>query len=258
MEIEEGKKYLEDLYPEINWDKSYFGVLSVKDAENECLFYFNEKYKGLIKRWEYGYYFLMLLFKNIKLDKSYSIIAALYSETINSLRCSFSNNIKGYHPESISLLRRVHECIIKLIACKSNAKKTWKIIQSSSLQKTESDLGINLKWIYILQSSYLHSNKLKLIDIGKRLNSISTIGVPYGPQLNDKEFIVSTNLSFFWIYILILVTPNLFPGQLSKIWMEKYEASCKLFRDYLQDSNLPINKLLNSLKEIEKILDKID
>ena len=254
----EEKKFLEDFYPNLNWGKSYYGVIGINKAENECSFYFNEKYKSLIKRWEYGYYFLMLLFRNTTLHKSYSIIIALYSESIDSLRCSFLNNINGYHPESLSLLRRVHECTIKMIACKDNPEKTWTIIQSSSLQKTQSELKINFSWIYKLQGNYLHANKLKLIDIGKKWNSKGPIGISYGPQLNDKEFIVSMNLSIFWIYILILVASRLYPGQISKTWLDKHKESCKLFRDYLQESILPTNKLLRSIEEIEKILNRID
>jgi len=257
MSFKKREKFLEDLYQELNWEKSLYGVRGLIYTENECLTYFNTKYKGYIKRWEYGYYYLLLLFQNLKLGKSYSIIASLYSEALNSLRCSFLNNMNGYHPESISLLRRVHECCVKLMAGRAFPQKIWDIVQSPSLQKAESDLGINLKWINNIEGSYLHSNKLKLIDIGKKWNQISPIEIPYGLQPNDKEFIVSANLSIFWIYILTLIAPRLFTEQISGSWLSKYQISCKLFKDYLKESNKPINKLFQSLIEVENILDKI-
>ena len=143
------------------------------------------------------------------------------------------------------------------MAGRAFSQKIWDIVQSTSLQKAESDLKINLKWIYKIESSYLHSNFHKLVDIGKKWNKDSPIEIPYGLQPNDKEFLVSANLSILWIYVLILIAPRLFTEQISSHWIEKHSESCKLFRDYLKDSDQPVNKLFDSVKEVEKILDNI-
>jgi len=246
-------KPLEKLYPNSCWGKSMLGMMDLMDTEEECSLYFVKKYSLYIKIWEYGYYFISLLINKSSVDKGYAPLAALYSEAHSSLRCSFVCNIKGYHPEAISLLRRVHECCTKLIAGKSFPKKLWFIVQSSSLQRAESDLCINLKWIYNIESSFLHSNKLKVFDTGFKLKENSEIAISYGPQLNDKEYTTAAALSIFWLYVLVLVEPRLFPDQIPSFWMNKHKESCKLLKDYLAK---PIgNKLFKEVKNIEKILE---
>ncbi len=249
------KNSLEKSYPNLSWSKSYVGIRGVMDSENKCSMYFLSKYSRYIKIWEYGYYYLTLMLQNSKFHKSYSPLIALYSEALTSLRCSFQCNINGYHPEAISLLRRVHECCTKLIASKTFPRKIWDIVQSSSLQKAESDLGINLKWLYRLESSFLHSNKLKVVSKGIESQKEKVVTIPYGPQLNDKEYMAAANISIFWFYILSIIAPRLFPGQLLKSWIGKYNDSCKLFKDYINDTK---SKLIKLAEQIENILDKIE
>jgi len=247
-------KYLEELYPNLSWDESYVCIIKIIDTENKCSQYFSSKYSNYIKIWEYGYYYLTLMLQNSKFHKSYAPLIALYSESLTSLRCSFQCNINGYHPEAISLLRRVHECCTKLIASKTFPKKIWDIVQSSSLQKAESDLGINLKWLYRLESSFLHSNKLKIIIKGIESQKEKVVSIPYGSQLNDKEYLVAANISIFWIYVLALIAPRLFPDQLPDFWLVKHNDSCKLFKDYLNNTK---SKLVGAAEQIENILGKI-
>lgn len=248
-------KPLEEVYPNLCWDKSFSGILDICDTEKQCTLYFVKKYSYYIKIWEYGYYFISLLIQRSSVHKSYAPLAALYSEAHSSLRCSFLCNVQGYHPEAISLLRRVHECCTKLIACRSFPKNIWNIVQSTSLQKAESDLGLNLKWIYNIESSFLHSNKLKVFDTGFKLKENLDISIPYGPQLNDKEYSTAAAISIFWMYVLVLVAPRLFPDQIPSLWMNKYKESYMLLRDYI---SMPAeSKLIKEAENIEKILDKI-
>ena len=248
-------KPLEELYVNLCWDKSMSGMMRLMDTEEECSLYFVKDSSRYIKIWEYGYYFISLLIQQSSIDKSYAPLAALYSESHSSLRCSFLCNIQGYHPEAISLLRRVHECCTKLIACRSFPKNIWNIVQSTSLQKAESDLGLNLKWIYNIESSFLHSNKLKVFDTGFKLKKNLDISIPYGPQLNNKEYSTAAAISIFWMYVLVLVAPRVFPDQISSSWMDKYKESCTLLKDYI---SMPAeNKLIKEAENIEKILDKI-
>jgi len=248
-------KPLEKRYPTLRWDKSMSGMLGLMDTEEECSLYFVKKYSLYIKIWEYGYYFISLLINKSSIDKSYAPLAALYSEAHSSLRCSFICNIKGYHPDAISLLRRVHECCTKLIAGKSFPKKLWSIVQSSSLQSAESNLGINLKWIYNIESSFLHSNKLKVFETGFKLKSNSKIAIPYGPQLNDIEYTTAAALSIFWLYVLVLVAPRLFPDQVPLFWLDKHKESCRVLKDYLVKPKG--NKLFKEVENIENILNTI-
>lgn len=249
------KKSLEEKYLNLNWKNSCIGIQSIIKTENECSLYFLSRYSYYIKIWEYGYYFLTLMIQKSKVHKSYSTLTALYSEALTSLRCSFLCNINGYPPEAISLLRRTHECCTKLMASKAFPQKIWKIVQSSSLKKAESDLKIDLKWLNNLESSFLHSNKLKIITAGIDSQKEKNVAIPYGPQLNDMEYRTAASISIFWIYILILIAPRLFPAQLHKSWLEIQKESCKLFRDYIKDSQ---SKLLEAVEQIENILETIE
>jgi hypothetical protein len=249
-------KTIEELYPDLSWDKSFDGIIGLTEAEDRCSEYFIKEYSHYIKVWEYGYYFISLLINKASVERSYSPLVALYVEAHSSLRCSFLCNLKGYHPEAISLLRRVHECCTKLMAGRAFPQKIWDIVQCSSLWKADSDLGIDLRWIYRLESSYLHSNKLKVIGIGKKLKNKEEIGIPCGPQMNDNEIQIAANLSIFWIYILILIAPRLFTDQIPDFWLNKYSQSYKLFKDHLKC--LPKkNALALEAEQIENILDKI-
>ena len=106
-----------------------------------------------------------------------------------------------------------------------------------------------------LESSFLHSNKLKIFTAGIDSQKEKNVAIPYGPQLNDIEYRIAASISIFWIYILILIAPRLFPSQLHKSWLEIQKESCKLFRDYIKDSQ---SKLFEAAELIENILETIE
>lgn len=248
-------KTLEEEYPSLRFDKSYEGIMGLENVEGEVVLNFVKKYSIPIKIWEYGYYYLTLFIQRSTIQSSYSPLAALFSEAHSSLRTTFILNNRGYHADSIALLRRVHEATVKMIAGKMSPKKMWTLVMDNSLQSAESKIGVNLNWINNVESSYIHANRIKVLGTGISLQNKQQIAIPYGPQENHQEYVVSINLSIFWMYVLVLVIPVVFPNQILSIWLEKRDESLRILKDYLK--NLSSNKLLLEVEKFEKILDKI-
>jgi len=248
-------KTFEELYPELNWERSYDTIDALNSVENKCAQYFIGKYKGYIKIWEYAYYYISLVIQKSNVHKSYGIPASMYTEAYSSLRCSFECNIKGYHAEALSLLRRVHESIIKMIAIKVFPKNAFNIVRDTSIQGLESKLKIKMKWINMVESSFLHSNVIKAIKVGKSIVDEDTFPISYGPQLDDLQFQGGANLSIFWMYIVALVVPRIFPDQLSELTLAKNAETCRLLKDFLQ--KLPKDELYKVALQFSSMLETI-
>lgn len=248
-------KTFEELYPELNWRRSYEAITRLGVVENECAQYFVGKYNGYIKIWEYSYYYISLIIQKSNVDKSYGMLASMYTEAYSSLRCSFECNIKGYHAEALSLLRRVHESVIKMIAIKVFPKNAFNIAQNPSIQGPESKLKIKMKWINTVESSFLHSNVIKAFEVGKAIIDKDTFPISYGPQLNDFQFQSGANLSIFWMYVIALVSPRIFPDQLSRLTLIKNAETCRLLSDFLK--GLPKDELYKAALQFNYILETI-
>lgn len=248
-------KTLEEEYPSLRLDKSYEGITGLEDVEEGVILNFVKKYSPQIKIWEYAYYYLTLFIQRSDVHSSYSPLAALFSEAHSSLRTAFILNNRGYHAESIALVRRVHESTVKMVAGKMFPIRIWQFVTNTSLQSSESKIGVNLKWINNIESSYVHANQLKVLGTGMSLQKKEPIAIPYGPQESDKEYTVCINLSIFWMYVLVLVLPRVFPNQISSVWLRKRDESLRLLKDYL--GGLSSGKLLKEAEGFEKSLDKI-
>jgi hypothetical protein len=248
-------KTIDENYPELNFKSSVASNNSLYDAELEVRTTLNKRFNNYIYIWEYGYYFTSLFIRHSSIHKSYITIAALFTEVHSALRTSFLLNLSGYHADSVVLLRKVHESLIRAIACRVNPPKMWDIIQSSSIGKIENGIGLNLKKLYNVESTFTHSNKMKSFQSGIDLKSGRVdIGVNYGPQINIKEFDYSAKVSIFWLYATIKVLPKLFPGQISNSWLALQGESAELMHDFLENCK---SSLLDECLRIDKCLEKI-
>lgn len=243
-------------YPSLNFKAALSSNISLYDAESEARYYLYNKHKTPIYIWEYGYYFLSLIFGQTKVHSSYAVLASMVTEAHSALRCSFLINLYGYHPDAMALLRKVHETTIKVLAMKTESKKIWKIGFSKSRQVSEHKIGVDFSSQWRLESSYSHGNLIKLFEIGKLIQeNKENLAVPYGPQLDYKQFRATINLSIFWLYILTKSLTYLFPGQISNQWLAQKEDSAKLLRDYLDECKVSQTELQvfdNAIMRLEK------
>lgn len=227
-------KTIPENYPGLNFDAAYASNLSLYDAESDARFVLYHRHKKVIYIWEYGFYFFSLTFTHVQPHRSYLLLAALITEAHSALRCSFLLNLNGYHSDAFALLRKAHESTVKAIACKTKPQKMWKIGFATDRQKAEHVIGVNFKTVWSLESSFAHSNLMKLFEAGKDIqNPDKKVGVSYGPQINDKQFGAAINTSIFWLYVLIKSLSYIFPEQISKYWLSQSDESAKLLRDYL-------------------------
>lgn len=241
--VDPNKTYKEN-YPHLNFDSSYITNMSLYDAESESRSILFQQNKSATLVWEYGYYFLSLIFKHSNLHRSYLPIAALLTETHSAIRSSFILNLYGYHSDAIAILRKAHESIVKAIAGKTKPIKLWKIGFSADRQAAESIIGVNFNHIYKIESSFTHSNQFKLFEAAMDMKDANKqVGVCYGPQLDIKYFRIAINTSIFWLYISIQSVPYLFTGQVSQYWLDNKEESAKFLRDYLVGSNAFVKDL---------------
>ncbi|MFA6518887.1 MAG: hypothetical protein WCV93_04555 [Candidatus Shapirobacteria bacterium] len=223
-----------DNYPGLNFDSAYKSNILLYEAEDEAQNYFQSKFNSYIYIWEYGYYFVTLAFNHSSLERSYLPLASFITEAHGALRESFLLNLKGYAPGSFALLRKTHENTLKALAGKIKPAVIWTIAPEGNIQKAESVIGIQLKSVWILGSSFAHSNLLKLFKAKQDMdNNVSELGVTYGPQIDEKQFRAASNCSIFWLYVLIKFLPLIFPGQLSDYWMSKQDESAKMMKDYI-------------------------
>ncbi len=254
MKIDPNKSLVQS-YPDLNFESAFLSNDSLYGVESELMSYHNRKFNRYVAIWEYGHYFISLAISRSSVHKSYITIAALITEAHSALRGSFLLNLKGWHSDSIVLLRKVHESLIRAMACKANPKKTWNFIQSSGIQKAEHSIGLDLKELYNIESSYSHSNRLKVFKSGIDLKSgKDKISVSYGPQQDEKEFGLAASISIFWVYVAIKILPKLLPNQLSKYWMSKYDQSAQLMKDYIETTG---SDLIKKIDEFDSCLTKI-
>lgn len=227
-------KTIPENYPGLNFDAAYSSNLSLYDAESDTRFVLYYKHKKAVYIWEYGFYFFSLIFAHASVHRSYLPLAALVTEAHSALRGAFLLNLNGYHSDAFALLRKAHESTVKAIACKTKPQKMWKIGFATDRQKAEHVIGVNFKSVWSLESSFIHSNLMKLFKAGKDIqNPDKKVGVSYGPQINDKQFGAVINTSIFWLYVLIDSLPYIFPDQISKYWLSQQAESAKLLKDYL-------------------------
>ena len=164
-------------------------------------------------------------------------LAALVTEAHSSLRASFLLNLNGYHSDALALLRKTHECVIKVLAMKTEPKQFWKIGFSTSRQQSEHKIGVDFSSPWNLESSFNHANLMKLFEAGRGAqNPAWEPAVSYGPQIDDKQFRAAMNTGIFWLYVLIKSLPYVFPGQINSYWLNLKDDSAKLLRDHLTAS----------------------
>lgn len=213
-------------------------------------------WKLYIYVWEYGYFYLKKFIEKTSPYNSYAILAALFLSAFDSIRSAFILNINGYSEDSITLLRKVHESVIRLIDCRLNSKSTWNIIMSSDIAKSERKIGLNLSILYKFESMFTHSNALKSMETGYEvIQNKKNFGIYYGPQNNKKYFGYSSATSIFWLYCLIRLLPHIFNTQTQKEWIDTQELSCDLMKDYLNEVN---SALINYCKDIDSLILKLN
>lgn len=250
------EKTIPENYQNLNFDAALSSNLSLYDAESESKIVLYNANKGAVYIWEYGFYFLSLIFSHSSLGPTYAPLAALVTEAHSAIRGSFLLNLDGYHSDAFALLRKAHECTIKALAMRTKPSKFWQIGFSTDRQMSEHKIGVDFKSHWALESSFSHSNLMKLFETGKKVqNKDAMIGISYGPQIDQKQFRVAINTQIFWLYILTRSLPYLFPKQITDKWLSRKDESAKLLRDYL-DTNKVSQKEIKSFDtaiiELEK------
>ncbi len=248
-------KTIDENYPSLNFKAALESNIRLYDAETDSQAILYEKFKKYIYIWEYGYYFTSLFIKHSSVHRSYITIAALFTEVHSALRASFLLNLRGYHADSVALLRKAHESLVRAIACRANPPRMWDIIQSSDVVTMGNKIGLDLKKLYNVESSFTHSNKMKSFQSGIDFKSEKNdIGVSYGPQINEKEFSYASKVSIFWLYAAIKALPKLFPSQISDYWLSLHEDSAGLMHDFLENTK---SSLIEECNRIDECLKKI-
>lgn len=250
------EKTIPENYPNLNFDAALSSNLSLYDAESEAKAALYGDNKGAVYIWEYGFYFLSLIFRHTSLSPTYAPLAALVTEAHSAIRGSFLLNLDGYHSDAFALLRKAHECTIKALAMKTKPSKFWQIGFSTDRQTSEHKIGVDFKSHWTLESSFNHSNLMKLFETGKKVqDKDENIGVSYGPQIDQKQFRAAINTQIFWLYILTRSLSYLFPKQISAEWLSRKDEPAKLLRDYL-DANKVSQKELKSFDTAITSLEK--
>ncbi len=209
----------------------------------------NEEY---VIDWETAYYVLSNMFGNAKIHISYAPLTVLYQEAIAALRASFLVNERGHHSDAISLLRRVHECAVKGIASRINPTKMWKYIESSSLQGPENEIGISLKDINRIESSFVHSNKLRVYKAGHAAEEKDLAFERIGAVFDPKLFNIAANLSILWFFVLISTAPKVFQKQKHESWTKDSIIVCKNLKAGL--GNMPGDRFLRIAEAFEGLI----
>lgn len=243
------QKPIAENYPTLNFDAAMDSNLSLYNAEDQARYALHTQNRTYVYIWEYGYYFISLIYKYGIPHKTYLPLAALFTEAHSALRGSFLLNMTGYHSESFVLLRKAHECIVKLLASRRQPLKTWKMVFNSDRQRAEGILSIKLESLWRLASSYTHGNQMKIFESAKNMETDTDVGVSFGPQINNKEYRASANGSIFWLYVLVKTLPEIFPG-IGNEWTDKQDESARLLREYL----VSCGALKSELDMIDKVL----
>lgn len=240
----------------LNFDASFRTNIGLYEAEDICKKDLYSHSKPYIVAWEYGYYFISLFIGKSSIHYSYGVIASLFTEAHSALRGSFLLNLYGYHGDSIVLLRKTHESLIRAIAIRIKSSLTWNIVQEKSIKKLENRyLKIDLSKVYKIESSFTHSNQMKAFEVGMKINSGNKeYGISYGPQIDAKTFSLTAKLSIFWLYSMIQSIPYLFKEQVQDYWMAKKEASTQYMFDYLKEGK---SSLAEDTQKINKALSLI-
>jgi hypothetical protein len=228
------EKTIPENYPNLSFDAALASNVSLYDAESEARSELYEKHKQSVFIWEYGFYFFSLIFNHTHLHRSYMPLAALVTEAHAALRGAFLLNLDGYHSNALAQLRISHECAIKALATRISPEKFWTIASENGNQKLEHKIGVDFSSLWNLESSFIHSNKLKIFSAGKEaVEQEVVVSVSYGPQIDHKLFRTAMNTSIFWLYVLTKSLPYLFPGQVNEKWLKQQAESSKLLRDYI-------------------------
>jgi hypothetical protein len=249
-------KPLTENFPELDFNISTFSISSLIDIERQMLLNNASKYPNYIGVWEYSYFFLWKLFNHEStLEKSYTIVAALFTEGYNSLRCAFKSNLEGYHSDSITLLRKTHESVVRAIACRIDSANSDTYILESGVQKSHSRFkGEFLNELYSLESSYAHAHRLKAMETMSSLSEeIPIEGVTYGPQFHEREFTFSLKMSLFWLYVMIKAASRLFTDQISQQWIKESEIVTEMIRCLAPDED----KFTKYYSSIDKCFENI-
>ena len=201
------------------------------------------KYKSWVQRWEQAFSVFDNLVSKTKIHPSYGPLAGLVSEAHSSLRVAYLTSLKGYYPEALSILRRVHQAVVKTIYCKKISLDHIQIkiqdVLKTSPAGFEAKLGWDLKWLYNIESGYTHSDVLQIYKTFKSRNKPTEI--PYGPQIpqyyqNMEEFQSVANASIFWLLIVIKFYPWVFKKMIDMTKIEDYQETIELLESYLKQS----------------------
>jgi hypothetical protein len=251
------EKTIPENYPTLNFDAALSSNLSLYDAESDSRSALYSSHRQAIYIWEYGFYFFSLIFRHSNLHRSYLPLAALITEAHTALRAAFLINLDGYHPDAFALLRKAHECTIKAIAMKTQPKKFWQIGFSTSRQVSEHKIGVDFSKAWTLESSFNHSNLMKLYKAGKDINNPDIkASVSYGPQIDNKEFRAAINTSIFWLYVLTRSLSYIFADQISDKWLQQQKESAKLLKDHLTVNKSYKNEIASFEKAIIQLESK--
>lgn len=243
-------------YPKLHFEAAFSTTQSLIDVEEYCKNELITHSRPYIQTWEYGFYFVSLFITKTTIEKSYMVIASLFTEAHSAIRASFLLNNMGYHSDSIALLRKTHESVVRAIAVKFRPDITWNIVQEKSISKLENRyIKINLNAVYKVESSFTHSNQMKTMKAGMDLKAgVDPLGISYGPQLDDKLFSYSAKLSIFWLYVMIQSIPKLFPNQIPAHWLTNQDESAAYLHNYLV---IHKSSLAQDCKDVDKVIGKI-
>lgn len=241
---------------DLNFEAAKEANLSIYEAEDSCKLRLFSHFKDYIFVWEYGFYFLSLAVRHIRLNKSYGIIASYHTEAMTSLRVAFLSNLYGYQTDSINTLRRVHDSAVRALYSRYKPEKMQTIVLNSSLQGFYQKLQMGyLKELFDVPSSFAHGNRMKVIKAWQEVLDDELKFIDYGCQIDLKKFSYSAKLSIFWLYFLIRVIPILFQDQVSQYWLDRQTESLRLLRDYLQVTK---SSLAATCDQVEESLAKLD
>ena len=76
--------------------------------------------------------------------------------------------------------------------------------------------------------------------------------MPYGPQINKKQFGYAANISLIWMYFLLKGATFLFPSQVKASWIERQGESARLIKSYIIGTS---SSLREEIKQIDKFLE---
>ena len=237
-------------FPNLPYAQATASTLRLMDRERLCTAIFVEKLKTFHHVWEYGNYFLDQYIATALVKPDSALCAALLIDAYEALRASLLVAQAGYQPHAMALVRKAHESLIRGAACRMHPKKAFDIVRSSSLQRSEHDLGLNLRHLYDV-GGFTHSNRLRA---GRTVVAILDGQAPprvFGPTPDEELMRVLPPLIIFWLHFGISLAPFLIsPAPEQEKWLAQRADSKGLLLGYLRDSGNPLEKDCGQVEEL--------